>query len=269
MDSAQQHFTPTASSMNNFDSANRPFKEYVNGRVRAIELSRALAEFELKTDFQATESDIRKIEIDRRFGRVAGIEQSSGQPPSLYEVIPDDLRKAYGQLTKRANFWMRSLYNNSTDWALFSDTGAKLFQRPVAARGFRSVAVNVSDVIGWLDTTNQSELAMALTSKRDVTTRHLLRLAGPAAQEQPKDSKKAIAWPWGRHNTYLLEVLAATAEKWWEGFTPLDDTTHLKKEFVVNWIVKEHFPHVSVHVASMIYTILRADDLPKGRPRKY
>lgn len=255
--------------MNNFDSANLPFKEYVNGRVKTIELSRVLAEFELKTDFAATESCIRKIEIDRRFGRVKGIGQSPGQRPSLNELIPDDLRKAYGHLTKRQNFWMKSLYNNSAGWALFSDTGAKLFHRPVTARDFRSLAVSASDVIGWLDTTNHSELAMALTSKRDVTARHLLRLAGPKAQEQPKSDKKAIAWPWGRHNTYLLEVLEHTAQQWWTNFTPLDDTTHLRKQKVVDWIVKEHYPHVSVHVASMIYTILKADNLPKGRPRKY
>lgn len=255
--------------MNNFDSANQPFKEYVNGRVRAIELSWVLAEFELKTDFQATESAIRKIEIELRSGRIEGIQQPPGQLPSLFELIPDDLRKASGQLRKRTNLWMSSLYKNSADWALFSNSGAKLFERPPASRGLKSVAVNVSDVIGWLDTTNQSELAMALTSKRDVTTRHLLRLAGPTAQEQPKNSKKAIAWPWGRHNTYLLEVLEHTAQQWWTNFTPLDDTTHLRKQKVVDWIVKEHSPHVSVHVASMIYTILRADDLPKGRPRKY
>lgn len=257
--------------MNNFDSANQPFEQYVNGKVNVKELSRTLAELELKTDFTATQLAVRTIYMRRTRNRPEDRDPITGELPPVSEMIPTKLKMIHSQLKERASFWTETLWIHSKEqaWSLFSGTGAKLFQPPSSAIEFTNVATNLVDVIDWLETTDQGELALALTSKRDVTIRHLLRLAGPKAQEQPKSHKKAIAWPWGRHNTYLLEVLEHTAQQWWKNFTPLDDTTHLRKQKVVDWIVKEHYPHVSVHVASMIYTILRADDLPKGRPRKY
>ena len=185
--------------MNNFDSANRPFKQFVNGRVRTIELSRALAEFELKTDFQATESAIREIEIGRRHGRPEYLDPSTGTTLSLHELIPAELRKASAQLSKRANFWIKALYQSAGNWALFSESGGKLFQQPSSLSEFRKVAVNVVDVIGWLDTTDQSELALALASKRDVTVRQLQRQAGSVHPEVQRKANVHYTWPWGRH----------------------------------------------------------------------
>ena len=69
------------------------------------------------------------------------------------------------------------------------------------------------------------------------------------------------------HNTLLLEALEFAAEKFWSRYTPLDETTHPRKEAVVEELVSKH--GVSAHVAGVIFTILRADELPQGRPIKY
>jgi len=256
--------------MNNFDSTLRPFKHYDNGKVVVSELVEALAEFELKTDLQAVKSAVLKIEKARFSRRSAVMDTHSGKlrPPAVQ--IPAELQKAHKQLNTRASFWTTALYRASqkAGWLLFSFNGAKLFEEPPSEAEFQLTAVSLSDVISWLDATSQSELALAVASKRDVTTNRLLRLVGSNVQEQRNAAKESIAWPWGRHNTKLLEVLAATAEEFWSLYNPLDETTHVLKEDVVKWIMKWHGDKVSAHMANAIATILRADGLPTGRPRK-
>lgn len=73
------------------------------------------------------------------------------------------------------------------------------------------------------------------------------------------------AWPWGSHNTKLLEALAKTADRWWKNYDPGDATTAPTNEAVTQWIVEQKI--ASDNIARAIATILRADGLRMG-PRK-
>lgn len=69
------------------------------------------------------------------------------------------------------------------------------------------------------------------------------------------------AWPWGSHQTELLGLLAAAAQKFWVNFDPEDNTTAPTNEVVAAWLVERN---VSKRLADAIASILRADGLPTG-----
>jgi len=74
-------------------------------------------------------------------------------------------------------------------------------------------------------------------------------------------------WPWGRYDTYLLRLLAQAAEKFWKNYDPNDPTTAPTNDEVSRWIAKQLPPRLGEKTASVMATILRADELPSG-PRK-
>jgi hypothetical protein len=72
-------------------------------------------------------------------------------------------------------------------------------------------------------------------------------------------------WPWGEHNTKLLEHLEAAASEFWVKYDPQNQKdTAPKRDEVIAWLQARK---VSTQMATAIATILRPDDLPSG-PRK-
>lgn len=71
-------------------------------------------------------------------------------------------------------------------------------------------------------------------------------------------------WPWGRHETKLLRILAAAAVELWTRYDPSDPTTAPTNQQVIDWLKGQK---VAERTAEVMATILRADGLPTG-PRK-
>jgi len=71
-------------------------------------------------------------------------------------------------------------------------------------------------------------------------------------------------WPWGEHETLLLNKLGGAANRFWKLFDPDDPSTAPTNEQVTEWLKKQG---VSQRIATAMATILRADNLPTG-PRK-
>lgn len=71
-------------------------------------------------------------------------------------------------------------------------------------------------------------------------------------------------WPWGSHETLLLRMLAAAADKFWANYDPADATTAPTNDEVCRWLGTQG---VADRNAQVIATILRVDGLPTG-PRK-
>jgi hypothetical protein len=76
---------------------------------------------------------------------------------------------------------------------------------------------------------------------------------------QPPQSGR---WPWGSYETKLLRVMEAVARKWWINYDPTDPTTAKTKDVIVSAIMADH--GCTKNQAEAIYTVLRADDLPRG-----
>lgn len=74
-------------------------------------------------------------------------------------------------------------------------------------------------------------------------------------------AEMAGRWPWGSHETELLQHLASAAQRWWANFDPTDNTTAPTNETVSEWLQERG---VSKRTADTMATILRADDLPTG-----
>lgn len=72
------------------------------------------------------------------------------------------------------------------------------------------------------------------------------------------------SWPWGDHDTELLQKLDTAARKWWVNYDPADQTTAPTNETVSQWLKSQG---VSDRVAEIMAQILRADGIPTG-PRK-
>lgn len=77
----------------------------------------------------------------------------------------------------------------------------------------------------------------------------------------PNDAGK---WPWGSHDTELLGMLAAAAERYWKNYDPTDPTTAPTNDEVSAWLKARK---VSARNAEVMATILRANGLSTG-PRK-
>lgn len=73
-----------------------------------------------------------------------------------------------------------------------------------------------------------------------------------------------LNWPWGRHSTKLLRLLAEAADRFWKHYDPNDATTAPTNEEVANWLQERN---VSKRTAEVMASLLRADGLPVG-PRK-
>lgn len=71
-------------------------------------------------------------------------------------------------------------------------------------------------------------------------------------------------WPWGRHETALLQKLAAAAHRFWKNYDPSDTTTAPTNQQVIDWLKGQG---VAERTAEVMATILRADGLPTG-PRR-
>lgn len=90
----------------------------------------------------------------------------------------------------------------------------------------------------------------------------------PAGEVAPKRS--TAKWPWGSHDTELLNLLAGAAAFWKsvdEGglYDPSDPATAPTNEQVEAWLEKKG---VSKKVRESMATILRANGMPSG-PRPY
>lgn len=70
-----------------------------------------------------------------------------------------------------------------------------------------------------------------------------------------------VRWPWGDHETVLLQHLAAAAEKFWARYDATDPTTAPTNEEVGGWLQGRG---VSESMSKRMATILRPDGLPTG-----
>lgn len=82
--------------------------------------------------------------------------------------------------------------------------------------------------------------------------------------ESAQSATPAVIPPWGKHDTVLLQHLAAAAEKFWKNYDPSDNSTAPTNVQIVNWLKARN---VKQRTAEIMATILRADGLPTG-PRK-
>lgn len=89
-----------------------------------------------------------------------------------------------------------------------------------------------------------------------------LPIGYPWAPEAPDFG--ALNWPWGRHSTKSLRLLAEAAERFWKHYDPDDATTAPTNEQVSSWL---HANGASKRNSEVMASILRADGLPIG-PRK-
>jgi len=82
--------------------------------------------------------------------------------------------------------------------------------------------------------------------------------------EFPRPDREFIGngWPWGNHETQLLQKLAAAADKFWRLYDPADATTAPTNKQVTDWLKTKG---VGQRNAEIMATILRADGLPFGR----
>lgn len=78
---------------------------------------------------------------------------------------------------------------------------------------------------------------------------------------QPEDiNLNDMNWPWGKHETHLLRMLAGAAHKFWKYYDPnLPDTAPENNEVVITWLKAQG---VSRNAAESITSILRDERLP-------
>ena len=71
-------------------------------------------------------------------------------------------------------------------------------------------------------------------------------------------------WPWGDHETELLQHLEAAAVRFWKNYDPDDKSTAPTNEAIWDWLEERG---VTKNMRKAIATILRPPDVPTG-PRK-
>lgn len=72
---------------------------------------------------------------------------------------------------------------------------------------------------------------------------------------------EAYPWPWGRHETKALRLLARAADKFWKNYDPKEIATAPKKDTVAAWLEGEG---ATRYMANAIASLLRPDDLRTG-----
>ena len=82
-----------------------------------------------------------------------------------------------------------------------------------------------------------------------------------ALNMQEPTTSAATRWPWGNHETKLLQDFAAAGIKFWALYDPTDPSTAPKNAAVVKWLEEQG---VAERNAQVMATILRADGLPTG-----
>jgi hypothetical protein len=75
------------------------------------------------------------------------------------------------------------------------------------------------------------------------------------------NARLAAHWPWGNHDTALLQHLAAAADRFWKRYDPTDSTTAPTNKQVKEWLTERG---VADRVAEIMAQILRPDGLPVG-----
>lgn len=87
-----------------------------------------------------------------------------------------------------------------------------------------------------------------------------------------KEGHAGSRWPWGNYETKLLRHMADAARRYWkyatEGgpYVPSERDTAPTNEVVANFLTERGVPS---NTATAMATILRSDDVPKGRRRGY
>lgn len=74
-------------------------------------------------------------------------------------------------------------------------------------------------------------------------------------------ARLAARWPWGHHDTALLQHLSAAGERFWRLYDPNDSTTAPTNKQVTEWLEERG---VAKRVAEIMAQMLRPDGLPVG-----
>lgn len=114
---------------------------------------------------------------------------------------------------------------------------------------------------------NRDELGEALREvirERDAAERRGKELETQLRDRPQPEQQQTARWPWGGHNTKLLDQLAAAGERWWRLYDPSDPTSAPINDDVVAWLKERN---VAGRVAEVMAQLLRADGLRTG-PRR-
>jgi hypothetical protein len=82
-----------------------------------------------------------------------------------------------------------------------------------------------------------------------------------SAQKTPTDQTSSSRWPWGNHDTELLQHLAAAGEVWEKRYDPTFPATAPTKDDIEQFLEQRG---VAKRVRQVMAQILRADGLPHG-----
>lgn len=169
------------------------------------------------------------------------------------------------------------------EFDLSNDIDRSCLTRLIKAKALTSAIANVSeeqtyswpivsgvfDIRDWVKRTIEIESgklnrdSSTIVAMREVEEKLNSLLSGqaPLNKEQAAQVTRTEQWPWGKHETKLLQHLAAAAGHWWANYDPTDSTTAPTNESVSLWLKDRG---VSMRAAEIMAMILRADGVPPG-----
>lgn len=168
-------------------------------------------------------------------------------------------------------------------FGLSNDIDRSCLTRLIKAKALTSAIANVSeeqtyswpivsgvfDIRDWVKRTIEIESgklnrdSSTIVAMREVEEKLNSLLSGQASlnKEQAAQVPRTEQWPWGKHETKLLQHLASAARHWWANYDPTDSTTAPTNESVSLWLKDRG---VSMRAAEIMAMILRADGVPPG-----
>lgn len=179
----------------------------------------------------------------------------------------------YSRVRERANSHLR--------WkALFDPVPPTIFLAWAKRDGFgvspelvRRVEARGVAVADWKDLyeamlKNRDELAAALNEvlqERNAAESRVKELEAQLRNRPQPEQRHTARWPWGQHNTKLLDHLAAAGDRWWKRYDPADPSTAPTNDEVAAWLKERR---VADRVAQVMAQALRADGLRTGPRRR-
>lgn len=170
--------------------------------------------------------------------------------------FPPDLRaliEARGPVLDWKDVYDKQVATSASLQLALTSQGEALAKQKRAAEDWKKDHAEVATKVQGL-----VERLTAVTAEREALIRSQLNALKTAA---------APPWPWGEHDTELLQHLAAAARQWWVNFDPTDKTTAPTNEQVEGWLTARTLSNgkpIATRVAEIMAQILRLDGLPTG-----
>lgn len=109
-------------------------------------------------------------------------------------------------------------------------------------------------------TFDRNELARWFAARDFMPAYSFTRATLPEAMQ----AKLRGRWPWGNHETLLLQKFSTMMEEWWSDYDPLVPSSAPTNEEVTNWLVGQG---IAKRVAEVMAQMARPEHIPPG-PRK-